>query len=93
MEFEGKCSEAGRQVKEMVLQKELWKQQSFGTEELLKTANDTDGTDFEARCLTIARQTSCITLEAVIKWILNELLAIFNEPVPSKSFFSPLSSL
>ena len=36
-------------------------------EEFLKTANDADQTDLKARFLTIPRQISCITFEAVVQ--------------------------
>ena len=38
----------------------------------------------EARCLTVTRQTSCITFERIIQWIPNKLLIIINEPVSFK---------
>ena len=40
---------------------------AFGTEELLKTANDPGQTDLEAKCFTIAKQTSCITFQPAIR--------------------------
>lgn len=48
----------------MVLQKELCKiYEDFGTEEVLKAANDDEQTDLEGRYLPTARQTLCITLK------------------------------
>ena len=63
----------------------LWKFHSKTLEKLLKTANEADQTDLQARGLTIARQTSYIFhFEAVIQWIPNKLLAIVREPVSFK---------
>ena len=39
----------------------------------------------EKKCAGDESETSCITFEAVIQWILNKLLVIFNEPVSSKT--------
>ena len=86
MEYKGKYSDGDMQVQKLVLQKELCeKYGSFGTEQLLKTASDTDQTDLAARHFTIARQTSCIiTFEGVIQWIANKLSIIVNGPLPFK---------
>ena len=60
MEFKGKYLDGDRQAQLTVLKKKLYKKQGFGTDELLRIANDVDQTDLEARCLTIVRQTSCV---------------------------------
>ena len=64
-----------------MLQKELCKKyKDFAKEELLKTENGSDQTGLAARYLTIARQTSCFTFEALIQWIPNKLLVFVIEP-------------
>ena len=55
IEFKGKYFDGDRQAQWTVPQKELCKNyEGFGTEEFLKTANEADQTNLEARYLTIA---------------------------------------
>ena len=56
----------------------------LGQKSLPKLQMNADQTDLEARCLTIARQTSCITVDAVIQWVPNNLVVTVDEPVSFK---------
>ena len=76
LEFNGTYFDQNRQGKWTASQKKQFNiYERSATEELLKSPNDTDQTGLEVRCLTIARQTSCIN------YAINNWLFIVKDPV------------